>query len=567
MSTLITLLEQAHKPDTGFVFVDRRERETSYSFAQVFERVERAGTKLHNMGIRKGDRVAIMLPTSIDFMDAFLGAQYIGAIPVPLYPPVRLGKLDEFFARTATMLGAVQAKVILTNTQIRRILGQLLHHYTPPMGIVLTSTLTQDVSPIIKHDTHCDDICLIQFSSGTTQNPKPVTLTHKQTLANVYAIANSFPDEITTPIGCSWLPLYHDMGLIGCVFPAIALSGKLVLIPPEVFLTRPKLWLRAIARHKAFISPAPNFAYSLCTQRIKDEDLEGYDLSCWKMALNGAEPVAPEHLRMFMERFAQFGFAPQALTPVYGLAEASLAVTFSDPSSTFTSHQFDRDKLAQGIAQQSKQAQSIELASVGRPLEGFDIEIRNPHGAPLNHGHVGSIWVRGPSLTSGYMGDLPSPVIDGWLNTGDVGFLFDGELYISGRIKDVLVIRGQNHSPYDIEHAVDSVEGVRTGCAVAVSNITSSGEELLVFVEYRDKDSTIAERCQQSITEKTGIRPDAVIMLEGGTLPRTSSGKLRRKETLHRFLTKKLIPPKKVNTFLIAGALTKSALGYLKLRR
>jgi len=252
---------------------------------------------------------------------------------------------------------------------------------------------------------------------------------------------------------------------------------------------------------------------------------------------------------------------------VYGLAEASLAVTFSDPASTFTAHRFDRDKLAQGIAQKSDQPQSIELASVGTPLTGFDIEIRSPHGSPIDDGHVGAIWVRGPSLTSGYMGDLPSPVIDGWLNTGDVGFLFHGELYISGRIKDVLVIRGQNHSPYDIEHAVDSVEGVRTGCAVAVSNITSSGEELLVFVEYRVHDKTLAQRCQQSIIEKTGIRPDAVIILEGGTLPRTSSGKLRRKETLHRFITQKLIPPKKVNTFLIAGALTKSALGYLKSRR
>ena len=567
MTTLITLLEHAHKPESGFVFVDRREQETSYSFKQVYERVQRAGTQLQKMGIQKGDRVAIMLPTSIEFMDAFLGAQYIGAIPVPLYPPVRLGKLDEFFARTSTMLHSVQAKIILTNTQIRRILGQLLHHYNPPMGVVLTSTLTQNNAELVGHNTHCDDICLIQFSSGTTQNPKPVTLTHKQTLANVHAIAQSFPEEITTPIGCSWLPLYHDMGLIGCVFPAIALSGKLVLIPPEVFLTRPKLWLRAISRHNAFISPAPNFAYSLCTQRIKDEDLKGHDLSCWKMALNGAEPVAPEHLRTFIQRFAKFGFASQALTPVYGLAEASLAVTFSDPTSPFTSHRFDRDKLAQGIAYQSNQKQSIELASVGRPLKGFDIEIRDAHGSSLSNGCVGEIWVRGPSLTSGYMGDLPSPIVNGWLNTGDVGFLFQEELYISGRIKDVLVIRGQNHSPYDIEHAVDSVEGVRTGCAVAVSNITSSGEELLVFVEYRTHESTLAQRCQQSIIEKTGIRPDAIIVLEGGTLPRTSSGKLRRRETLHRFLTQKLIPPKKVNTFLIAGALTKSALGYLKLRR
>ena len=567
MNTLITHLEQADKSGSGFVFVDRRENETYFSFTEIHKRTQRAGTHLHNMGIQKGDRIAIMLPTSIDFIDTFLGAQYIGAIPVPLYPPVRLGKLDEFFERTATMLNAVEAKVIVTNPQIRRILGQLLVQYNPPKGIILTSALTKECRSVVEQKTHCDDVCLIQFSSGTTQNPKPVMLTHRQTLANVYAFVESFPSDIDNPIGCSWLPLYHDMGLIGCIFPAIVLSGKMVLIPPEVFLTRPKLWLRAIARHRAFISTAPNFAYSLCTERIKDSDLEGMDLSCWTMALNGAEPVAPAHLRAFSKRFSKFGLPPQALTPVYGLAEASLAVTFSKPTSIFTTHQFNRDKLAQGYAERSEEKHSIELASVGFPLNGFDIEIRDAEDNLLEEGSIGNIWVQGPSLTSGYMGNLSSPVIDGWLNTGDVGFLFKGELYISGRTKDVLVIRGQNHSPYDLEHALDSVEGIRTGCAVAVSNISEEGEQLLVFVEYRKLDPTLAERCQQSIVEKTGIRPDAIIVLEGGTIPRTSSGKLRRQETLKRFLQKKLIPPKKVNTFLIAGALTKSVLGYLKNRR
>jgi fatty-acyl-CoA synthase len=568
MSTLIDLLERAQdKEHTGFIFVDRKEKETEYNFRDVYTRTQIAAANLQLLGIKKGDCVALFLPTSIEFMDAFLGAQYIGAIPVPLYPPMRLGKLDEYFARTASMLDAVQASIIITNPQIKRILGQLVAQYNPPKGVLLARDLQKECSSIPNHQTNLDDICLVQFSSGTTQNPKPVTLTHRQTLANVQAIEQSFPPNISIPVGCSWLPLYHDMGLIGCVFPAISFPGRLVLIPPEVFLTKPKLWLRAISRHQAFISPAPNFAYSLCTQRIKDSDLEDVDLSCWKMALNGAEPVAPAHLRSFIERFAPFGFRPEALTPVYGLAEASLAVTFSDPNKLFTAHRFDREKLAEGIVKISEHKQSIELASVGTALDGFTIEIRNEQGTPLPSGSIGSIWVQGPSLTSGYLGDIPSPIIDGWLNTGDVGFLFENELYISGRIKDVLVIRGQNHSPYDIEHAVDSVDGVRTGCAVAVSNITEQGEQLLVFVEYRTHHPNLAQSCQAAIIEQTGIRPDAVIVLESGTLPRTSSGKLRRRETLQRYLLKELIPPKKVNTFLIAGALTKSVLGYLKSRR
>ena len=567
MSTLIEYLSRADQEQSGFIFVDRKEKETHFPFPQVYRRVQIAAAHLQKLGIQKGDRIAIFLPTSIEFMDIFLGAQYIGAIPVPLYPPVRLGKLDEFFARTATMLQAVQANLIVTNSQIRRILGQLITRYQPPKGIILAASLQETIAPLQHFDLHPDDVCLIQFSSGTTKEPKPVMLTHRQTLANVEAIAQSFPRDQDANLGCSWLPLYHDMGLIGCVFPAIYICGTMVLIPPEVFLTRPHIWLRAISRHRAFISPAPNFSYSLCTQRIKDSQLEGVDLSCWKMALNGAEPVAPHHLREFIQRFSKFGFSPNALTPVYGLAEASLAVTFSNPTQAFTSHQFDRNALAEGKAVLSDSKQSIELASVGSPLHGFSIEIRNNAGKILQEGSVGNIWVHGPSLTSGYMGDLPSPLQDGWLNTGDVGFLFQKELYISGRTKDVLVIRGQNHSPYDLEQAVDSVEGVRTGCAVAVSNITEQGEELLVFVEYRQFSHDLADKCAAAILEKTAIRPSAVIALESGTLPRTSSGKLRRQETLRRYLGHELIPPKKVNTFLIAGALAKSAMGYLKSRR
>jgi len=567
MSTLIDYLSIADSDQKGFFFVDRRENETFFSFPQLYLRVQRAAAHLQSIGIKKGDCVAIFLPTSIDFLDIFLGAQYIGAIPVPLYPPVRLGKLDEFFARTAAMLQAVQAKLIVTNKQIKRILGQLINLYTPPKGILLASSLQDQIPPLLSFDLHPDDICLIQFSSGTTKDPKPVMLTHRQTLANVEAIAQSFPQETEELVGCSWLPLYHDMGLIGCVFPAIYVQGSMVLIPPEVFLTRPRIWLRSISKHRAFISPAPNFAYSLCTQRIKDAELEGVDLSCWKMALNGAEPVAPSHLRAFIDRFSSFGFSPAALTPVYGLAEASLAVTFSDPRKQFTSYHFDRMALAEGKAILSNSELSIEIASVGSPLRGFAVEIRNNQGDALPEGAVGNIWVQGPSLTLGYMGNLPSPLQKGWLDTGDVGFLFQNELYISGRSKDVLVIRGQNHSPYDLEQAVDAIEGVRTGCAVAVSNITDQGEELLIFVEYRQYATDLAEKCAAIIIEKTAIRPDLVIALESGTLPRTSSGKLRRQETLRRYLQQELIPPKKVNTFLIAGALAKSAMGYLKSRR
>ena len=569
MNTLTSFLQEAAKDPqkVGFIFVNRKEEETFYHFSKVNERSQKAATTLYKLGIRKGDFVAIMLPTSIEFMDCFLGAQAIGAVPVPLYPPMRLGKLDEYFLRTGAMLQKVQAKILITEARIRRILGELRNHYRPPLGFVLAQDLQNEaIDSAVLSTPHEDDICMVQFSSGTTQHPKGVTLTHKQTLANVDAIAHSFPTD-HNKTGCSWLPLYHDMGLIGCVFPAIALPGLLVLIPPEVFLTKPAIWLRSISRHQAFISPAPNFSYSLCTQRIKEKDIKEIDLRCWTMALNGAEPVAPEHLRQFIQRFAPYGFSATALTPVYGLAEASLAVTFSDPMQPFVSNTFHREELAQGKAIPSQDAYAIEIASVGKPLKGFSVEIRDQKGTTQPQGHVGDIWIKGPSLTKGYVGEQISPQIDGWLSTGDIGFFFQDELYISGRNKDILIIHGKNHSPYDIEHAVDEVPGVRIGCAVAVSNITSTGEQLFVFIEYKEKHSELATICAKTILEKTSLKPDVVILLEPGTIPRTSSGKLRRQATLTRYLQGTLIPPKKVNPFLIAGTFAKSALGYLKSRR
>jgi acyl-CoA synthetase (AMP-forming)/AMP-acid ligase II len=302
---------------------------------------------------------------------------------------------------------------------------------------------------------------------------------------------------------------------------------------------------------------------------VRDEDLadvdgQPADLSCWRLALNGAEPIAPRTLRAFRERFAAWGLRPEALTPVYGLSEAALAVTFSDPMTAFLTRRFDRAALSQGRAEQSPEeaAEALELVSVGRPLPGFDVVIRGPSGEVCSEGLVGRIWVAGPSLTSGYLNRPESPVRDGWLDTGDVGFLLDGELYITGRAKDVLILRGRNHAPQELEHAVDAVDGVRTGCSAAVAEISSEGERLLVFVEAREDDPELAERCRKAVLSNTGLDPDLVVILAPGTLPRTSSGKIRRAETLSRWQQGELLPPDKVTPWLLAGALAKSALGY-----
>jgi len=404
-----------------------------------------------------------------------------------------------------------------------------------------------------------DDVALVQFSSGTTGAPKPVVLTHRQVLSNAHAILDIEPDDDDfSPSGVTWLPLYHDMGLIGCVIPALMYPAELTLIPPEAFLAKPALWLRAIGRYRGLISPAPNFAYALAVERIRDEQLEGVDLSCWRFALNGAEPTSADTMRAFIERFSAWGLRPEALTPVYGLSEAALAVTFGDAEAPFLSRQFDAQELSEGRAVPVESG--AELSSVGRPLRGFDIQIRDESGGVLESGHIGQLWACGPSVMDRYLDGSPPPRDGAWLDTGDLGFVLEGELYITGRAKDVIIIRGRNHDPHTLEVALDSVEGVRTGCSAAVSEIHGDGERVFVFVEARGAVAEdFAERCRVAVLAATGVNPDVVIPLAAGTLPRTSSGKIRRSEALARWKAGTLVAPKAITPLRMAGALARSA--------
>jgi len=374
---------------------------------------------------------------------------------------------------------------------------------------------------------------LIQFSSGTTVDPKPVALTQSNVLANVAAIQTIVPDD-DAQAGVSWLPLYHDMGLIGCLLLAVARPGPLTLLGPEVFLARPALWLRAISRKKATLSVAPNFAYGLCVRRARDEELAGVDLSSWRFALNGAEPVAPAVLQRFCERFGKYGFDPRALMPVYGLSEASLAVTFTPA----------------GRGARTLQREERSLASVGRPLPGIEVETRE-----------GRIFVRGPSVMREYFGNSRATAAvlqGGWLDTGDLGFEEDGELFVTGRAKEVIILRGKNHAPQEFEDALDGLDGIRPGCSAAVALPTADGEELAMLVEQ--SGPLTDDRVKARVNERTGVVPREVRLLEPGTLPRTSSGKLRRTEALRQLLAGELRAPSKVTLLHMAKEAARSML-------
>jgi acyl-CoA synthetase (AMP-forming)/AMP-acid ligase II len=569
-------LERAgHRPDGGLRFLDRSERETWFGWAEVRERALGVAGGLLALGVERGDRIALIFPTGIEFFDAFFGALLAGAVPVPLYPPVRLGRMGEYLRRTAQMLERCGARLLLADSRVRRLLGESVAAAKPDLGCRALGDLpTAAAEPVGAEPC---DLALIQFSSGTTVDPKPVALSHQAIAAQTEILSGFWQDTEEMRHSCvSWLPLYHDMGLIGCVFPALARDATLTLIGPEVFVARPAVWLRALSRYRGTVSPAPNFAYNLCLARVADAEMEGMDLSGWRAALNGAEPVAPSVLRAFCDRFARWGFRPEALTPVYGLSEAALAVTFSDLGRPFRSLTFDREDLSRkGVAREAREGR--EIVSLGRPVPGFRLRIADETRRDLPSGRVGRVWVQGPSLMEGYFGDPEATeraVHDGWLDTGDLGFLHQGELYLTGRAKDVIILRGRSHAPEEIERAVEDVSGVRTGCVVAASWLPEDapGEVLGLFVEA-DRQATAAEfealpeSCREAVLGATGLAVDQIVVLSPGTLPRTSSGKLRRGEASRLYLAGELEPPAPVTPLRLAGAMARSGLAYARLRR
>jgi fatty-acyl-CoA synthase len=572
-ATVTALVARARRsPDKGLRLLDRRERESFASWPEVAARAERVCGALQATGVRRGERVALVFPTGFDFVHALFATLLAGAVPVPLYPPLRLGRLEEHLARMALMVESSGACLVLADARIGPLLGRVglparLGCRTLA-GLPEGTPSPESVSP--------DDRALVQFSSGTTSDPKPVALSHRALTEQVRRLNAFWPDgNGVVHSGLSWLPLYHDMGLIGCVLSALERPGTLTLLPPELFVTRPASWLRALSRFRATVSPAPNFAFGLCVERIRDDELEGVDLSSWRVALCGAEPVAASVMRAFQARFAPWGLRPEALTPVYGLSEASLAVTFSDVTRPFVTRRFHRERLSRdGEARAA--ADGVEIVSVGRPLPGLSLEIVDPSGVSLPEGHVGRVRVRGPSLMEGYLGQPAATrdvLRDGWLDTGDLGFVDEGELFLTGRARDVIILRGRNHLPHEIEAAVDGVPGVRPGCAVAVSDLPEGAptERLVLMVEARPGTPRSAfpdlvEACAGAVRAKVGISPDEVAVLEAGSLPRTSSRKLRRAEALRRHRAGTLSPPRGWAVLELARATLASAVVTLRRR-
>jgi len=529
------------------------------TFGDLFSGAERAAAAMARRGIGRGDAVAIMLPTSPEFFLTFAGALLAGATPVPVYPPFRADRIEEYAARQSAILANAGARLLVTFREAGRV-AKLLQPRVPSLeAVVSAQSLVESAAPApLGPPVHArsDDLALLQYTSGSTGQPKGVMVTHANLLANIRGIGEAVAIR-SGDVAVSWLPLYHDMGLIGAWMMPLYFGIPLVVLSPLAFLTRPLRWLQAIHRYRGTITASPNFGYELAAAKIADADLKGLDLSSWRAALNGAEPVLPATLEHFSARFARCGFRQEALLPVYGLAEAALAVTIpARGSGPHVDHveraAFEREGRAVPSPPETPpdDSRAISFVSVGQPIPGHEVRIVNERGEQAGERVEGQLWFRGPSSTRGYFRDgpataalFPAGEAEGWINSGDRAYQAEGEIYITGRVKDIIIHAGRNLYPHEIESLVAGVAGVRKGCVVAfgAADPTTGTERLVVVAESCERDrkanAGLAQAVTAHVAEAIGVPPDVVEIVPPGAIPKTSSGKLQRDETKRRFLS------------------------------
>ena len=502
---------------------------------------------LRELGLAPGQTVGIMLPTGLDYFAAFVGIQLAGGIPVPLYPPARRSQIEDHLRRQAGILATAGAAALVTFAEVRP-LARLLSAQLPGMKVRTVAELSA-VTPgpfaASLPAVRGDDVAFLQFTSGSTGNPKGVVLTHANLLANLRAIGRG-AEIVPGDAVVSWLPLYHDMGLIGTWMGSLYFAMPLALLSPLTFLARPARWLQAIHRHRATLSAAPNFAYELCVAKVADDEIAGLDLSSWRAALNGAEPVSPETLARFSARFAPYGLRPEILMPVYGLAECSLAVAFPPPGRGPKVDAVDRTAFErQGRAAPAAPGDptALRFVSCGFPLVGHEVRIVDSTGREAGEREQGRLEFRGPSATAGYYRnpEATARLLQGdWRDSGDLAYVAAGEVYITGRAKDLIVRAGRNVYPQEVEQAVGEIPGIRRGCVAVFGtpDPRTGTERLVVLAEVRGgshsrrPDRAERERLAEEVRARTldllGEPADEVVLVPPHSVPKTSSGKIRR---------------------------------------
>ncbi|MFW5965904.1 MAG: AMP-binding protein [Persicimonas sp.] len=555
-----------HTTNAGVYITDERGGQEYRTYAQVVEASLRTAAALRLEGVETRDRIMLMQSTGFGFLSAFFGAVAIGATPVPFPPPSNQDqasvRAEHPVERVARRIGA---RATVTDAAVQP-------SARPPAGPNAYFDFVEDVDSLlagmpigaaVDPESSLPETAYIQLTAGTTGPMRGVELTHANILSNVRAIGEAI-DIGPTDVGVSWVPPYNPMGLVGLICVGLCWGIDLVLLHPDRFLKHPEDWLTAISRHEATLSTAPNFGYHYAVRRCQESNLADLDLSSWRVAMSGAEPVRAQHIDAFVRRFGKYGLRRDVFMPVYGLAEATLGVTFSSPDESMVidginRRTFERKGRAVPLPEdgQHSPAERLHLVSVGTPLEGVELEIVDRDGKPVEERTLGEIALRGPGVMKGYTSEDPSPgddgaqralltaaapqtrLEDGWLYTGDLGYVADGRLFVVGRASATIeTARGRRIFAEEVELFVNSVDGVRSGSAVAFavpageeSGDTDSCAELLIVayeLQAGTEETDVDRALEELLGKHLSVDPHAMVGLSAGSVPKTHSGKVRR---------------------------------------
>ncbi|MEC7818654.1 MAG: fatty acyl-AMP ligase [Pseudomonadota bacterium] len=555
-ATFAEAIDYAARSEKGLNFHDMRGTlERVYPYSEMRADAMKAARQFAAMGIAKGDRVALVAETGAEFAALFCGCIYAGAWPVPLPLPTGFGGKEGYIEQLSVQLDSSDPKILIYPAEIAEMAGAAAER----QGCEGQSWEDFSQRPDPETDlpeADPQDICYLQYSSGSTRFPTGVAVTHEALLHNLYGQASGVNlgenDRVV-----SWLPWYHDMGLVGCFLSPIANQASVDYIRTEHFARRPLAWLDLISRNQGnTLSYSPTFGYDICARRISSQSnvAERLDLSRWRTAGNGADMIRPDVMQNFVNAFAGAGFRASAFTPSYGLAEATLAVTVMPPGEGIRVELVEEERLSGRPRDLSRPARYRAIVNCGRPLPGMEVEIRGEDDNPRGDHQIGKVWCRGKSVMHSYFrneeatDDCLVAKADGevWLDTGDMGYMADGYLFIVGRAKDMIIINGKNHWPQDIEWAVEQLPGFNHGDIAAFSVETDNGEEApAVLVHCRVSEPEERIKLRNQIADKvrgvTGMNC-VVELVPPRSLPRTSSGKLSRAKAKKLYLSGEIQP-------------------------
>jgi fatty-acyl-CoA synthase len=549
--TLVAGLDYAAKGDTGCNFFSARgELARSVTYREIRERAVDLAQRLDALGFTRGTRVAMVAETSPDFVVAFFACQYAGLIPVPLPLSVNFGGRDAYVERLRGMLLAAGARIAIASDDLLALLQDAAAGTMVRISGSLDDYCSAASGAGSPQPLRADEPCYIQYSSGSTSIPRGVLVTQKAIASNSHAIVRHGLQLVQGDRCSSWLPLYHDMGLVGCCLTPVMAQISVDYIPTAGFVRRPLSWLRVLSEHGGTISFSPTFGYELCTRRAEGTSDQDFDLSRWRVAGIGGEMIRPRILQEFADRFAPCGFRSQAFLPSYGLAEATLAVTFSELGRGVgidrveCGEAFERHRVALPAQSDVRNRRSRAFAICGRPMQGYRVEIRDDDNRSLPDRLVGRVCLQGPSLMQGYFRDLQATrsvtTPDGWLDTGDMGYFVSGELVITGRSKDLIIYNGRNIWPHDLEWEIERLEGVRPGDVAAFAlEGDDDREKVVVVVECRHTDSTAQQALRQAVratVQRAASIECEIVLATPGSLTFTTSGKLSRAAAKAKYL-------------------------------